>query len=133
MRNPYDLSEMVAVVTGSSRGIGLAIARHFLKHGARVVVGGLDPLETEAAVQGLATEAGDGRVAAQPGDVSRPDIAQALVAAAFERFGRLDALVCNAGIDIIKPAVEYEPEEWDRILAVNLRGVFLPAREAARA
>jgi NAD(P)-dependent dehydrogenase (short-subunit alcohol dehydrogenase family) len=73
MRNLYDLSEMVAIVTGSSRGIGLAIARHFLKHGARVVVDGLDPLETEAAVQRLATEVGDDRVVAQTGDVSHPD------------------------------------------------------------
>jgi NAD(P)-dependent dehydrogenase (short-subunit alcohol dehydrogenase family) len=128
-----DLSRMVAIVTGASRGIGLAVARHLLRHGARVVVGGLDPQETEAAVRGLATETGDGRVAAQPGDVSRPDTAQALVAAAFERFGRLDTLICNAGIDIIKPAVDYEPEEWDRVMAVNLRGAFLPAREAARA
>jgi NAD(P)-dependent dehydrogenase (short-subunit alcohol dehydrogenase family) len=72
-------------------------------------------------------------VATQPGDVSRADTAKALVAAAFERFGRLDTLVCNAGIDIIKPAVDYEAEEWERILAVNLRGAFLPAQQAAKA
>jgi NAD(P)-dependent dehydrogenase (short-subunit alcohol dehydrogenase family) len=132
MINLNDLSGTVAVVTGGSRGIGLAIARHFLMHGARVIVGGLDPLEAEAAVQELAAEAGDDRVASQPGDVSRSDTSEAIVAAALQRFGRLDTLICNAGIDIIKPAVEYEAEEWDHILAVNLRGAFLPAQQAAR-
>ena len=131
MINLNDLSGTVAVVTGGSRGIGLAIARHFLMHGARVIVGGLDPLEAEAAVQELAAEAGDDRVASQPGDVSRSDTSEAIVAA-LQRFGRLDTLICNAGIDIIKPAVEYEAEEWDHILAVNLRGAFLPAQQAAR-
>jgi NAD(P)-dependent dehydrogenase (short-subunit alcohol dehydrogenase family) len=105
MINLNDLSGTVAVVTGGSRGIGLAIARHFLMHGARVIVGGLDPLEAEAAVQELAAEAGDDRVASQPGDVSRSDTSEAIVAAALQRFGRLDTLICNAGIDIIKPAL----------------------------
>jgi NAD(P)-dependent dehydrogenase (short-subunit alcohol dehydrogenase family) len=132
MTNLYDISGTVAVVTGGSRGIGLAIACQFLRHGARVVVGGLDAQETESAVQQLATEAGHDCVAAQSGDVSRPDTAEALVAAAFDRFGRLDTLVCNAGIDIVKPAVDYQLEEWERILAVNLRGTFLPAQQAAR-
>ena len=133
MANLYDISGTVAVITGGSRGIGLAIARHFLSHGARVIVGGLDILETESAVQELAKEAGRGSVAAQPGDVSHPDTARALIAAAFDQFGRLDTLVCNAGIDIIKPAVDYDSDEWERILAVNLRGAFLPAQQAARA
>jgi NAD(P)-dependent dehydrogenase (short-subunit alcohol dehydrogenase family) len=132
MTNLYDISGTVAVVTGGSRGIGLAIARQFLRHGARVVVGGLDAQETESGVQQLATEAGYDCVAAQSGDVSRPDTAEALVAAAFDRFGRLDTLVCNAGIDIVKPAVDYRLEEWERILVVNLRGTFLPAQQAAR-
>jgi NAD(P)-dependent dehydrogenase (short-subunit alcohol dehydrogenase family) len=133
MTNLGDISGTVAVVTGGSRGIGLAIARHFLRHGARVIVGGLDTQETAAAVKVLATESGQDRVAAQPGNVSSPETAEALVTAAFKRFGGLDTLVCNAGIDIIKPAVDYKPEEWDRILAVNLRGAFLPAQQAARA
>jgi 3-oxoacyl-[acyl-carrier protein] reductase len=85
MINLNDLSGTVAVVTGGSRGIGLAIARHFLMHGARVIVGGLDPLEAEAAVQELATEAGDDRVASQPGDVSRSDTSEAIVAVAGTR------------------------------------------------
>jgi NAD(P)-dependent dehydrogenase (short-subunit alcohol dehydrogenase family) len=54
------------------------------------------------------------------------------VSAAIAQFGRLDHVVCNAGIDIIKPAVDYTPDEWDRVLAVILRGVFLPAQAAAR-
>jgi len=133
MTNLYDISGTVAVVTGGSRGIGLAITRHFLRHGARVIVGGLDTQETAAAVKVLATESGQDRVAAQPGNVSSPETAEALVTAAFKRFGGLDTLVCNAGIDIIKPAVDYKSEEWDHILAVNLRGAFLPAQQAARA
>ena len=67
------------------------------------------------------------------GDVSRPEGAQRLVDTALERFRRLDSVICNAGIDIIKPAVDYTPEEWDRILGVNLRGAFLVAQAAARA
>jgi NAD(P)-dependent dehydrogenase (short-subunit alcohol dehydrogenase family) len=70
-------------------------------------------------------------VAALAGDVSDPDLCTALVSAAIAQFGRLDHVVCNAGIDIIKPAVDYTPDEWDRVLAVNLRGVFLAAQAAA--
>src|SRR5258708_40289134 len=115
MANLYDISGTVEVITGGSRGIGLAIARHFLRHGARVIVGGLDILETESAVQELAKEAGRGSVAAKPGDVSHPDTARALIAAAIAQFGRLETLAGKAGIDIMKRGVGYDSEEWDRI------------------
>jgi NAD(P)-dependent dehydrogenase (short-subunit alcohol dehydrogenase family) len=130
----FDLSGTVAVVTGASRGIGLAIARALLEHRAAVVVGGYDLAETEAAAGQLAGPmGGEARVVPCAGDVSHPEGAQHLVDTALEHFGRLDSVVCNAGIDIIKPAVDYTPEEWDRILGVNLRGAFLVAQAAARA
>jgi NAD(P)-dependent dehydrogenase (short-subunit alcohol dehydrogenase family) len=131
--NLFDLTGTAAVVTGSSRGIGHAVARTLIAQGANVLISGYDEAETTAALETLpgSTEAGT-RTAAVPGDVSDPAIARQLVDEAVRVFGRLDHLVCNAGIDIIKPAVDYEPEEWDRILAVNLRGAFLPAQAAAR-
>ncbi|TCO32460.1 NAD(P)-dependent dehydrogenase (short-subunit alcohol dehydrogenase family) [Kribbella steppae] len=131
MGNLFDLTGIVAVVTGSSRGIGLAIARALLGQGAGVVINGYAPDETTQTLQTLLSEYPD-RVAALAGDVSDPSVAQQLVDVAVETFGRLDHVVCNAGIDIIKPAVDYTPDEWDRILAVNLRGAFLPAQAAAR-
>jgi NAD(P)-dependent dehydrogenase (short-subunit alcohol dehydrogenase family) len=128
----FDLSDVVAVVTGSSRGIGLAIARALASQGACVVVNGFDEAETREAVDTLRAAVGDARIAPAPGDVTLPATAEALVDAAVQTFGHLSHLVCNAGIDVIKPAVDYTPEEWDRVLAVNLRGAFLPAQAAAR-
>lgn len=132
----FALDGTAVVVTGGSRGIGLAIVRLLLAQGARVLVNGHDPDETRATVESLREEhpttPGLQRVAGLAGDVTDPAVAEALVAAARAELGDLDHLICNAGIDIIKPAIDYTPEEWDRVLAVNLRGVFLPAQAAAR-
>jgi NAD(P)-dependent dehydrogenase (short-subunit alcohol dehydrogenase family) len=94
-------------------------------------VNGYSPEETAATAEQLAAEF-PGLVVGAPGDVSDAAVAQQLVDAAVRAFDGLDHLVCNAGIDIIKPAVDYTPDEWDRVLAVNLRGAFLPAQAAAR-
>ncbi|MEU4692320.1 SDR family NAD(P)-dependent oxidoreductase [Actinoplanes sp. NPDC023714] len=128
---------MTAVVTGSSRGIGLAIARALLGQGAHVLINGYDSAETADTAQSLReqfpdTADGQVRVAGLAGDIADESIAQQLIAQAVTTFGALDHLVCNAGIDIIKPAIDYRPDEWDRILAINLRGAFLPAQAAAR-
>lgn len=133
MSDLFDLSGRTAVVTGSSRGIGLAIAHALLRQGANVVINGHDPDETDQAAQTLqGTDAGRSRVASLPGDITQPQTASDLVEVAVETFGTIHHLVCNAGIDLIKPAVDYQPDEWDHIMAVNLRGVFLPAQAAAR-
>ncbi|WP_033341926.1 SDR family NAD(P)-dependent oxidoreductase [Catenuloplanes japonicus] len=128
----FDLTGTAAVVTGSSRGIGLAIARALLSHGARVLINGYDADETERTFQTLRERYPDDRVARLPGDIADQHVAGDLITHALAAFGQLDHVVCNAGIDIIKPAVDYTADEWDRVLAVNLRGAFLPAQAAAR-
>ena len=132
----FDLSGTSAVVTGSSRGIGFAIARTLLQQGASVLINGYSAEETRDALTTLSGHypavGGRERVAAEAGDVSEPAFADELVAGAVRAFGRLDHVVCNAGIDIIKPAVDYTSQEWDQILGVNLRGAFQPAQAAAR-
>lgn len=137
MNSLFDLTATTAVVTGSSRGIGLAIARTLLSQGARVLINGYDPEETRHTAQVLGQEfpaTGDRQphVAHLAGDIADASVAQQLIDRTVTTFGRLDHLVCNAGIDIIKPAIDYRPDEWDRILAINLRGAFLPAQAAAR-
>src|SRR5882724_9322909 len=124
------LEERVAVVTGGSSGIGRAIALRFAEEGANVVVGDVvrDPREggdtTEALLgdRGLHVDA----------DVSRADDVDRLVVTAVERYGRLDVMVCNAAIAgrYSKALLETTEEDWDAIMAVNLRGVFLCCRRA---
>lgn len=120
----------VAVVTGGSSGIGRSIALRFADEGAQVVVGDVtrDPREGGETTEALLGERGfhvDADVSSA-GDVDR------LVGAAVERYGRLDVMVCNAGIAgrYSKSLLETTEEDWDAIMAVNLRGVFLCCRRA---
>jgi len=121
------LAGRVAAVTGSSRGIGRAIAAAYLAEGAKVVV---NSRQSEAAAA-TARELGEG-AAAVAADVSTADGARALVQAAIDHFGRLDVMVANAGINVVKNAVDFEPEEWRRVMATNLDGVFYCAQAAGR-
>jgi glucose 1-dehydrogenase len=124
------LSDRVAVVTGGSSGIGRAIALRFADEGARVVVGDVvrEPREGGPTTESLLGERG----VHVDADVSRADDVDRLVGAAVERYGRLDVMVCNAGIAgrHSKPLLETTEEDWDAIMAVNLRGVFLCCRRA---
>ena len=127
---PEKLAGKVAVITGAARGIGRAIALQLVQDGAAVVVGDLN-LEGATAVAAEITAAG-GRATAVGMDVTAaPGPAQA-VAQAVAQFGRLDVMVANAGIIHVKPLVELDVNDWDRMFAVNVRGVFLSFQAAAR-
>ncbi|GAA2281153.1 SDR family oxidoreductase [Nonomuraea roseoviolacea subsp. roseoviolacea] len=117
------------LVSGGSSGIGAATARRFLEEGSRVVIGGLDPHEVERAVAELAPL---GEVSGLAGDVSSEADATGLVDGAATALGGLDVLVNNAGTAWREPFLEITPEHWDRVIAVNLRGMFLVAQAAAR-
>jgi NAD(P)-dependent dehydrogenase (short-subunit alcohol dehydrogenase family) len=118
------LDGRVAVVTGGAMGIGRAIAQALAAEGARIVVADLEGAEEAAAA--LPTEALGLRV-----DVSSEEDTAAMAAAAIERFGRIDALVNNAGIYtslVPKPFEEIDPAEWRSVMDVNVLGMFLCCR-----
>jgi NAD(P)-dependent dehydrogenase (short-subunit alcohol dehydrogenase family) len=117
------------LISGGSSGIGLAAARRFLEEGCRVFLCGLDPAEVEQAVSGLA---GHGEVSGISCDVSREADVARLAVAAEAALGRVDVLANNAGIAVRSAFLEISPPEWDRILAVNLRGMFLVAQAIGR-
>jgi NAD(P)-dependent dehydrogenase (short-subunit alcohol dehydrogenase family) len=118
----------VALVTGAGRGIGLATARRFLAEGWRVALLDIDAALLEGA---MAAVAAPQVTLALRCDVSEPLAILAAVQQAAAHFGRLDALVNNAGIAVFKPMLETTPEEWARVLAVNLTGPFLATQAAA--
>lgn len=121
------LQGQVAVVTGSSRGIGRAVAAAYLAEGARVVVNSRRP---DVAAR-VAAELGPGTIGVGA-DVATEAGAAALMAAAREAFGSLDVLVNNAGMAMVRDSVDLELSDWRRTLDLNLTGVFLCSREAAR-
>ena len=125
-----NLHEKVAIVTGSSRGIGAEIARVLAKSGAKIVVNYVQNQHAANEVCTEITEAGGKSVAIQA-DISNPADVRRLFDAAIEHFGRIDILVNNAGILIFKPIAEITDEEFDRILNVNLKSIFYTLREAA--
>ena len=118
----------VALITGAARGIGLATTRRFLAEGWRVALLDIDA-ETLAATH--AALADPDSAAAIVGDVSVASEVEAAIAAVAARFGRLDALVNNAGVAVFKPALETTLAEWQRVIDVNLTGPFLMSKAAA--
>ncbi len=125
------LRDKVAVVTGASRSIGRAIAVGLAREGADVAVG-YRVREAEAGEAVAEIERTGQRALAVRADVSAPGEAERLMAAAADRFGRIDILVNNAGVLKRTPFFEITEREWDRIMAVNLKGYFLCAQAAAR-
>lgn len=123
-----DLSNKVAIVTGSGRGLGLAYAKDLARHGAAVVVNDIDRDTADSAVAEL-TAAG-GRAVAVVAPVGPTETARELVATAVENFGRLDAIVTNAGILRDKVLWKMTDEDFDSVVNIHLRGTFTCVRDA---
>lgn len=120
----------VAIVTGSGQGIGKGIAARLASEGATVVIAE-HSAETAAAAAAEMESAGCAAVAYRI-DISDPEATDAMVAALAARFGHVDILVNNAGVAQTKPMMELSPEDWDRVLDVNLRGAFFLTQAVAR-
>ena len=124
------LKDKVAVVTGGAKGIGLACARCLTEEGAKVVVADIDAATGEAAVEALQAEGADALfVECDVGDKAQVD---ALIERAVAGFGRLDCAVANAGIVHACDFLDFPEEDFDRVIRVNLKGVFLTGQAAAR-
>ena len=128
--NMFDLAGKVAIVTGSSRGLGQYMARALARAGADVAVtsrtlGSLDDVTREIREIGR-------DVYPHELDVRSYDSVQAMVEDTHRHFGKIDILVNNAGCNVRKPAVEVTPGEWDMILETNLRGPFFMAQAVAK-
>ncbi len=124
------LQGKVAIITGSSMGIGEAMAEAFGAEGARLVVNSRSQ-ERARTVADRLTSQGVEAIAVQA-DVSRKADCERLVRAAVDRWGRLDILVNNAGVNAIRPSLELSEEDWRRVLDTNLSGVFFACQAAGR-
>jgi 3-oxoacyl-[acyl-carrier protein] reductase len=123
----------VVLVTGAGIGIGYEICRGFAASGALVMLNDIDPNSAEQAAQSLNQEFDRRCVFAYPFDNANVAAIRKTVASIVERFGGLHIAVANAGITHIKPFLETEPDDLDRLLAVNLRGTYFVAQASAQA
>ena len=115
------LDGKVSVVTGAARGIGRATVEVFLAEGARVVATDLDPAGLDTLPDGVVTVTGD---------VSSEDDARAMIRAAIDSFGRIDVLVANAGVIPLSTIDQTSVADWDHVMAVDGRGMFLTCKFA---
>jgi NAD(P)-dependent dehydrogenase (short-subunit alcohol dehydrogenase family) len=124
------LEGQTAIVTGGNRGIGRAIVERFAAEGAEVMVVGRNEETVAATVSAL--EASGGAAFGHPADVTSADALRGIVAAATGRWERIDVLVNNAGIGLERPFLEIPEEDWDLVIATNLRAPFLLSQLVAR-
>lgn len=123
------MSKKIAVITGASSGIGLALARAYLERGYGVVGNARTLSRLTRAAQELGSPAAFVPV---EGDIGRPEVAARLFATALERFGQVDVLINNAGVFIAKPTADYAVDDVEQMISTNLKGFFYPSQQAAR-
>ena len=123
----FDLSGKAAVITGGSKGLGLAMAAGLASAGARVMLVNRNAEEGAAAARELSGEFG-ALVTSFSADITRPEAAEAMVKAAADAFGQIDVLINSAGINIRGAIDELTPEEFSQVMAVNVHGTWLCCR-----
>ena len=126
--DPFAIEGRIAVVTGTATGVGRGIAEHFARAGAKVLLCDVAAEAGRAVADGLAAEGLETEFVAA--DVSDPEAAKSLIDTAVERWGSLDILVNNAAIQVEKTLEDTEPEDWETLMSVNLRGVYACSRPA---
>ena len=122
------LKDKTAVITGSGKGLGEAMALLFSREGAKIVVFDIDEPAGGGTVEQIQQQGGEAIFV--HGDVSNPDDAVRLINTAVDAYGRVDVLVNNAGVHVDRTVADTTEEEWDQILGVNLKGVFLCSKAA---
>lgn len=123
------LNGKVAIITGSSSGIGLGLAKGFAAEGSHIVINGMgDPAAIEKERAGIA--AMGVKCLYHPADMTKPDQIADMVATAKRELGSVDILINNAGIQHVSPIDEFPPEKWDAIIAINLTSAFHTTRHA---
>jgi glucose 1-dehydrogenase len=129
----YSNKERVAVVTGSSKGIGKAIAMEFAKARYSIVINARKEEELKQAAEDISKSSVGGKVVSIAGDISQEHVCISLIEGAVKHFGRIDVLVNNAGIGgESKKIHELTEKDWDEVIDVNLKGTFLCTREAIK-
>jgi 3-hydroxybutyrate dehydrogenase len=124
------LAGKVSLVTGSTSGIGLGIARALARAGCEVVLNGFGKPEDVALIQQEIAAEFRVRVSYSPADMSKPDAIRDMIGKTLQSSGRIDILINNAGIQHVAPLQDFPPEKWDAVLAINLSSAFHTTRLA---
>ena len=128
-RPSLDLTDRVVIVTGGAKGIGKVYSQRLIEAGARVVIADIDKAANDELAHAIVKSGGE--AISQPTDVASPESTDAMAKAAIAKWGRIDGLVNNASLMSVlarRSWFEIPVEEWDRVMAVNLRGIFLCCR-----
>src|SRR5258708_33117210 len=129
MNERFDLTGRTVIITGGGKGIGKVYSQEFAKAGARVVAADIDGAAAKSVAETLAAQGFETLGLAT--DIASEESTQAMAQAALERFGEIDVLINNASLMSVLPRrswLEIPVDEWDRVMAVNLRGMFLSCR-----